>query len=115
MGRRIKNIDGTRPRAVVRPVSKGRFRTLLSVLTNLANLNLNAAVMQQRRLRRLILYLPAALYLYNYIIRCTPSNRCALLWRIWYMGLSGRSVSCKSLGGGFFRVAYLSSRGNAKA
>jgi len=66
-------------RAVVSPVSEGRFRTLLSVLTNLANLNLNAAVMQQRRLRRLILYLPAALYLYNYIIRCTPHNRCTIL------------------------------------
>ena len=35
-------------RAVVRPVSKRRFRTLLSVQSNLANLKLRTAVMQQR-------------------------------------------------------------------
>jgi len=60
-------------RAVVSPVSKGRFRTLLSVRSNVATLNLGTAVMQQRRLRRLILYLPAALYLYKYIKGVLPA------------------------------------------
>ena len=56
------------PRAVVRPVSEGRFLTLLSVRSNLANLNLDTAVMQQKRPRGLILYPPAAKfpsYIYN--------------------------------------------------
>ena len=79
-------------RAVVSPVSKGRFRTLLSVLPNLATLNQDTAVMQLRRLRRLILYLPAALYLYNYIIRCTPHIG-VLSYPIFSLGLSDRSVS----------------------
>ena len=60
-------------RPFVRPVSKDVFLTLLSVITNLANLNLETAVMQQERLRGLILYLPAAIIpFYIYIIRCTP-------------------------------------------
>ena len=54
-------------RPFVRPVSKGRFRTLLSVRSNLATLNLNAAVMQQKRPRGLILYLPAAIIFPFYI------------------------------------------------
>ena len=55
-------------RAVVRPVSKGRFRTLLSVLTNLANLNLNAAVMQQKAFTWVDFISPCgqySLYIYN--------------------------------------------------
>ena len=66
-------IDGTRPPAICTASLEGRFRTLLSVRSNLANLNLDTAVMQQKRLRGLILYLPAAIIpLYIYIIRCTP-------------------------------------------
>ena len=47
-------IDGTRPQAICTASLEGRFRTLLSVRSNLATLNLNAAVMQQKRLRGLI-------------------------------------------------------------
>ena len=65
-------IDGTRPQAICTASLEGRFRTLLSVRSNLATLNLNAAVMQQKRLRGLILYLPAATNPFIYIIRCTP-------------------------------------------
>ena len=41
-------IDGTRPQAICTASLEGRFRTLLSVFPNLANLNLYAAVMQLR-------------------------------------------------------------------
>ena len=56
-------------RPFVRPVSKGRFLNVTCLcVENLANLKLETAVVQQRRLRGLILYLPAAiipLYIYN--------------------------------------------------
>ncbi|MBR1447249.1 MAG: hypothetical protein IJ588_00690, partial [Prevotella sp.] len=45
---------------------KDVFLTLLSVMTNLANLNLNAAVMQQKRPRGLILYPPATKFPFIY-------------------------------------------------
>ena len=61
-------------RPVVRPVSKGRFRTLLAALSNFATLNQYTAVMQQGRLRGLILYPPAAIFPFIYIIRCTPQE-----------------------------------------
>ena len=65
-------------RPFVRPVSKDVFLTLLSVCSNVASLNLCTAVMQQERLRGLILYLPAAIipfYIYNKVY--TP-RRCTL-------------------------------------
>ena len=52
----------------VRPVSKGRFRTLLSVTSNLANLNLYAAVMQQKASTWVDFISPCgyhSLYIYN--------------------------------------------------
>ncbi len=55
-------------RPVVRPVSKGRFRTLLSVKSNLANLNLLAAVMQQKAFTWVDFISPCgqhSLYIYN--------------------------------------------------
>ena len=49
-------------RPFVRPVSKGRFLNgYLSEQSNFATLNLKTAVMQQKRLRGLILYLPTAI------------------------------------------------------
>ena len=79
------------PRAVVRPVSKGRFRTLLSVTTNLANLNFGAAVMQQRASAWVDFISPAAisLYIYNKVY----SRKMGVLsWRI-YSRMSACGVS----------------------
>ena len=56
---------------------KDVFLTLLSVTSNFATLKLDTAVVQQKRLRGLILYLPAAIipfYIYNKVytpLRCT--------------------------------------------
>ena len=55
-------------RPVVRPVSKGRFRTLLSVSSNFATLILHAAVMQQRASTWVDFISPCgyhSLYIYN--------------------------------------------------
>ena len=67
-------------RPLVRPVSKGRFLNVTCLwFSNFATLNPRTAVMQQRRLRGLILYLPAAiipLYIYNKVY--TPTKVHAL-------------------------------------
>ena len=76
-------IDGTRPQAICTASLEGRFRTLLSVRSNLATLNLNAAVMQQKRLRGLIFISPCghqSLYIYNKVY--TP-RRCTLFAYIY--------------------------------
>ena len=55
-------------RAVVRPVSKGRFRTLLSGYSNFATLNLSTAVMQQKAFTWVDFISPCgqlSLYIYN--------------------------------------------------
>ena len=55
-------------RPFVRPVSKGRFRTLLSVSSNFATLILHAAVMQQRASTWVDFISPCgyhSLYIYN--------------------------------------------------
>ena len=66
-------IDGTRPQAICTASLEGRFRTLLSVCSNLANLNPNTAVMQQRASTWVDFYIfPAATNPFIYIIRCTP-------------------------------------------
>ena len=60
-------------RPFVRPVSKGRFLNVTCLcVENLANLKLETAVVQQRRLRGLILYLSCGYHSPLYIIRCTP-------------------------------------------
>jgi hypothetical protein len=66
-------IDGTRPPAICTASLEGRFRTLLSVCSNLATLNLSAAVMQQRASTWVDFISPCGHQsLYIYIIRCTP-------------------------------------------
>ena len=80
-------IDGKRPLAVCRA---GLWRTFskryLTVSSNLANLNLYAAVMQQRRPRGR-LFISLRLIFLLYIIRCTPFEGviCVYiyLWDYW--------------------------------
>ena len=70
-------IDGTRPPANCTASLEGRFRTLLSVSSNLATLNPNTAVMQQRASTWVDFISPCghqSLYIYNKVYtlqRCT--------------------------------------------
>ena len=76
------------PRAVVRPVSKGRFRTLLSVRSNFATLNLCAAVMQQKASTWVDFISPYgqhSLYIYNKVY---PVSRCTLFAYIEWLSLA---------------------------
>ena len=94
-------------RAVVRPVSKGRFRTLLSVRSNLANLNLDTAVMQQRASTWVDFISPCgyhSLYIYNKVY---ASNGHTLFAYIDILGVLRRSGFISSLAWAGLRVAYL--------
>ena len=65
-------------RPFVRPVSKGRFRTLLSVSSNFATLILHAAVMQLKAFTWVDFISPCgyhSLYIYNKVY---ASNGCTL-------------------------------------
>ena len=66
-------IDGTRPQAICTASLEGRFRTLLSVSSNLATLNLYAAGNATEASTWVDFYIfPAATNPFIYIIRCTP-------------------------------------------
>ena len=103
-------------RPFVRPVSKGRFLNVTCLcVENLANLKLETAVVQQRRLRGLILYLPAAiipLYIYNKVY--TP-RRCTLFAYIGVWECYGRSVCIYIDWRGQASRCLSFSRGNARA
>ena len=75
-------------RPFVRPVSKGRFRTLLSVVTNLANLKLRTAVMQQKASTWVDFISPCgyhSLYIYNKVY---ASNGYTLFAYIGWLSLT---------------------------
>ena len=90
------NIDGTRPpasmerdlRPFVRPVSKGRFRTLLSACSNFATLKPCAAVMQLKAFTWVDFISPCgyhSLYIYNKVY---ASNGDTLFAYIGWFSLS---------------------------
>ena len=97
-------IDGTRPRPFVRPVSKDVFLTLLSVYSNLANLNLGTEVMQQEASTWVDFISSCGQHPFIYIIRCTPlMGALCLCIYAW----CGRGVCIYiSLGVGRLYVAY---------
>ena len=92
---------------------KDVFETLLSVISNFATLNLDTAVMQQRRSRVGWFYIPAPDFPFIYIIRCALGGTAFAYMDIGkasggsvyvYITWRGQALRCLSL-----------DRGNAKA
>ena len=101
-------------RPFVRPVSKDVFLTLLSVKSNLANLNLLAAVMQQEAFAWVSFIFPAPDYSFIYINKVYPHGWGAS-WCIWKLGMCQVVVCLYITRRGQALRCLSSHRGNARA
>ena len=75
----INYIDGTRPEGSCKPSLERTFsKRYLSVESNLASLNQDTAVMQQKAFTWVDFISPCGHIPFIYIIRCIPSNGCTV-------------------------------------